>query len=110
VLSVSVVAQYALPSSTQSVCPLLHDDAHLPFTQSEPSPQKFPHEPQFAGSMESSKHEFPHCVVPPPHVVLHWPCVQSIPSPHAVPHVPQFRLSRERSLHTPWHMTWFGEQ
>lgn len=105
-LSVSVDAQNAPPSVTQSVWPAPHADVHLPFTQSEPTPQYAPHVPQLFGSTLSSTQLSPHCVEPPPHDVPHFPCEQSCPAPHARPHEPQLRLSWEGSLHAPLQMTW----
>jgi hypothetical protein len=55
-LSVSVVAQYVPPSSTQSVCPRPHDETQLPATHCEPGPQAAPHLPQLLGSIEVSTH------------------------------------------------------
>ena len=107
-LSVSVVAQNAPASVTQSVWPSPHDDTHFPFAHSEPTPQKFPHLPQLFGSTPSSTHVSPHCVVPPPHDVPHFPCEQSWPAPHARPHAPQLKLSWSIDVQRPLHGVWLA--
>ena len=71
--------------------------AHAPATQLVPPAQRFPHTPQFAGSVVGSTH----VVLPPEvhamrgavHIVPHVPPLQTIPAAQETPHPPQFALS-----------------
>ena len=72
--------------------------------QEAPVAQAWPHDPQFAGSVASDVHDFPHANMPAVHG---W----QAPAPHLsfdaqrVPQAPQFRGSDATSTQAPVHRT-----
>jgi hypothetical protein len=73
-----------------------------------PAAQERPHAPQFARSIDRSRHTPLQLVSPAPQTQA--PPVQSSPAAHSVPHPPQFNRSVERSRHTPLQFVWPAPQ
>lgn len=71
--------------------------AHCPLTHSAPAAQVLPQSPQFAGSLDRSKHPVPQSTSPGPHVQT--PLLQLPPGPQLTPQAPQFCPSVDRSKH-----------
>ena len=81
----------------------LSSHVHTPFVQTAFWPHDRPHPPQFAPSVLTSTHEFPHAVSPDAHFETHLPCEQSSLLLHGAPHWPQFAPSEPVSEHFPLH-------
>ena len=80
-----------------NVCPVAHDELHLPATHSVVVPlQAVPHLPQLAGSLFRFAQVVPHSDCPTVQVTAHLLLTQFCPVAHAVPQAPQFELSLVR--------------
>jgi len=91
----AVVSTHELPQATNGA---VHAATHAPAWQSgAPPEQTVPHAPQFAGSLESSRHVPPHAV--PPWGQAQAPAMHAAEVGHAVPQVPQFDGSLAVATH-----------
>jgi hypothetical protein len=85
------------------VRPAPQTEAQTPSLQQVPTPQAFPHAPQFPLSFWRSTHCPLQKTCPAGQTEAHAPSVQQVPSPHALPQVPQWPLSFWKSTHCPLH-------
>jgi hypothetical protein len=77
--------------------------AHLPFVQTWPSVQAFPHAPQLRASSPRSTHLPPQAVVPARQAQA--PARQTESVPQTLPQAPQFESSESTATHAPPHST-----
>ncbi len=91
----AVGSTHALPQATNGA---VHAATQAPAWQSgAPPEQTAPHAPQFAGSLESSRHVPSHAVPPWGHA--HAPAMHVADAGHAVPQAPQFDGSLDVATH-----------
>jgi hypothetical protein len=87
--------------------PLPSPQAHDPPEHTSPAAHAFAHAPQFAGSLEVSMQDCPHCVRPVLQPAAHRPRSHTWFAAHVVPHAPQFFGSVRRFEQTPPHCASF---
>jgi hypothetical protein len=71
------------------VVPIAHESTHMPIEHTWPAAQAFPHMPQWARSVCTSRHEPEQFESPDAHDSTHMPIEHTCPSAQAFPHAPQ---------------------